>query len=93
MTVDKGQAVQSDAMKQPLSITWRDLKFEVAPFDDWALSFSHHMERERLTLALECALGPTQYGLFMASDPAPRLTEAQQLIVQITTAAGVTPGE
>lgn len=84
-------AVRSEALHEPIIVTWRDLKFEVSPPDDWMLDFAHFTERNQLTRAVEAMLGPEQYELFRAAGP--KLTDLDPLIRQVMSAAGLDLGE
>ena len=90
---DRLKPLEKDDPAATRKVTWRRYKFEIEPMDTWVVKFSHHAERDRLTLALEAALGAANYTKFIEADPSPTLREAEGLISTITSAFGVTPGE
>lgn len=87
------KAVQSEALGESQSVTWRDRKFTVPPADDWSVTFAHWADRDKITLGLEAMLGAEQYEEFITSQPPPKMSEVQSLIVSIMSSYGLDAGE
>lgn len=89
----KTPAVAVDALGGATTVTFRDSKFEVPPFDEWGFLFMDAMSRgeENFPQALRCALGDDQYEALVGLRP--KLSEVLGLVNQITSAMGVEPGE
>jgi len=86
-------AVKAEALGEQATIVFRDAKFQVAAPDTWLVQFAHYADRDKITLALEAALGAEQYERFLALKPSPSMTEVGQLIDQIVSAFNVNAGE
>ncbi len=84
-------ALQSEALSESRTVTWRDMKFTIAPPETWMMDFMHYYERERITLAIEQMLGTDQYEEFRAAKPKPADFDA--LVGTVHSAYGMTPGE
>lgn len=85
--------VRSEALAESVEVTFRQAKFTVEPPDAWLFDFTHHIDREEVTLAFEAMLGPAGYKKFRELKPRPRLSEMDQLMTQILTAFGIDMGE
>lgn len=85
--------VKAEAAGGPVTVTFRSAKFVVQPPDVWLFDFTHHLDRQEVTLAFEAMLGAEGYKEFRALKPSPRLSEMDQLMQQILTAFGVELGE
>lgn len=89
----KSKAVAVDALQGASTVVFRDVKFEIPPFDDWGFLFMDEMSRgeERFPQALRVALGDDQYEQLIGLRP--KLSEVLGLVNQITSTMGVEPGE
>jgi len=90
---DNLDALRTEATTADASVVFRDTKFTIPPADTWLMEFAHWADRDKVTLALEAALGTEQYERFRTLQPTPTMTEAGQLIEQIVSAFGQTAGE
>lgn len=84
---------RDEALQAPQTVTWRDLKFTVAPPDEWLWDYQSWVDREKLTLAIEAMLGPEQFAQLQAVKPRPRMAEIEALIASVLSAFGMSPGE
>jgi hypothetical protein len=89
----KMDALKADAVFKTAKVTFRDQSFTIASPDEWLMDFAHYADRDKITLALEAALGAEQYVTFLGLRPKPTLTEAAQLMEQIVSAFGLSQGE
>ncbi len=85
------EAVRAEALSESQTVTWRDMKFTIAPPEEWMMDFAHYWERDRPTLAIEQMLGSDQYEQFRAAKPKP--ADLEVLVETIQSAFGLTPGE
>lgn len=93
MSTNDLEAARAEALQQGADVTFRDVKFHIAPADDWLFDFAHFADRQQVTRSLEAALGPKQYERFRNLTPRPTMTEAAQLIEQITSRFNLDQGE
>ena len=92
-TQDHPEAAKAEAKPSPKKITFRSTEFLIEPPDAWLLDFVHFAERDKVTLALEVALGDDQYATFRALQPHPTLADVGALIEQIVGAFSLNLGE
>lgn len=90
---DAVQALQAEATGTLITLTFRDRKFSIDPAEDWVMDFLHYTDRDKVTLALEVALGADQYTELRAMNPRPKLREYLQLLDQIGDRIGSGLGE
>jgi hypothetical protein len=87
------KAVKSEAKRTTTTVVFRDAKFEIDPGEDWVMDFLHWTDRDKITLALEVALGSSQYEQLRAMTPRPKLREYMGLLEQIGSTLSVGLGE
>lgn len=87
------EAARAEALQQGADVVFRDTKFHIEPADEWLFDFAHFADRQQVTRSLEAALGEAQYEQFRNLKPRPTMTEAGQLIEQITSRFALTAGE
>lgn len=93
MTAKDLAAARQEALEQGADVVFRDTTFHIEPADSWLFDFAHFADRQQVTRSLEAALGPEQYEQFRTMKPRPSMTEAAQLIEQITSKFNVDAGE
>lgn len=87
------EALKAEAKDATATITFRDAKFTIDSAEGWVMDFLHWTDRDKITLALEVALGPAQYEQFRAMTPRPNLKEYMQVLEQIGSTLRVDLGE
>jgi hypothetical protein len=93
MTDKTTDAVKAEAANTDRQIVFRDQKFTINPAEDWVMDFLHWTDRDKVTLALEVALGQQQYNRFRAMTPHPKLGEYMQILEQIGSTIDPNAGE
>lgn len=84
---------QDEATEANRTIVFRDQKFTISPAEDWVMDFLHYTDRDKVTLALEVAIGPEQYATLRAMTPRPKLREYMALLDQIGSTIDPNMGE
>ena len=87
------KALAAEATGSTATVVFRDAKFTIDPAEDWVMDFLHYTDRDKITLALEVALGPEQYEQLRTMKPRPKLREYMQLLEQIGSTLRVDLGE
>ena len=87
------EALKTEATGSTATVVFRDAKFTIDPAEDWVMDFLHYTDRDKITLALEVALGPEQYEQLRTMKPRPKLREYMQLLEQIGSTLRVDLGE
>lgn len=85
--------LKNEATDTGQDIVFRDVTFRIAPGEDWVMDFLHYTDRDKVTLAIEAALGPAQYEQLRALNPRPKLPEYMALLNQIGSTLGTGLGE
>lgn len=86
-------AVKDEAAGAQATIVFRDQKFLIDPAEDWVMDFLHYTDRDKITLALEVALGTEQYTRLRQLKPRPKLGEYMQVLEQIGSTISPNMGE
>lgn len=87
------KALAAEAKSTTTTVVFRDTKFSIDPGETWVMDFLHWTDRDKITLALEAALGTQQYEQLRAMTPRPQLKEYMQLLEQIGSTLRVDLGE
>lgn len=90
---DTTEQIKTEAAAKATVVVFRDQKFTVDPAEDWVMDFLHYTDRDKITLALEVALGKAQYDRLRALKPRPKLTDYMAVLEQIGSTIGPGMGE
>lgn len=81
-------AAAAEATAQPITVTWRDLQFEVAPRDRWTLRAIEAIRDGDWLVAVHRLLGDEQWQRFTTADPEPVAADLADFVTALAQALG-----